>query len=231
MSGEESGAPIAVRFSKRLAVLIGIAAIGTLGAIFPSDPPPPIEVNNGQRIIVESEDSNQKCRIALLDEEYAITAGHCGQSGSRVRSENGTILGAITKNLLYTGKHYDASLIHLSENSVGKTSPSLEQAPPLHGADKIWSLVDSDKFVTGTWAPSETVRKTMSLPSWGGLEVTVIEGKLAVQAGDSGAPVFDSRNNLVGIIQGGNAKGMVNITPVSSMLPLFQTLSAVPKIK
>lgn len=192
------------------AVLIGFRASESL------------QVTSGERIIVVSELGESKCRISILDNHSALTAGHCGGVGSIVQNEHGRSVGQITDNFLYSGKNLDAAVVQFSQNvKVQAESPSIsldQESSP----NTVWVFKGSKMPREGTWERAATVRKTMSLSRWRDLEVNVIEGRLPVKSGDSGAPVFDSSNKLAGIIQGGNTKGLVNITPAEQ---LFEVLN------
>lgn len=77
-----------------------------------------------------------------------------------------------------------------------------------------FTISDNQISAVGKFTSTEPVTKVMSLSRWKDIEFTVFEATLAVSFGDSGGPVFDSQQQLIGIIQGGNTKGHVNITPI-----------------
>jgi hypothetical protein len=83
-----------------------------------------LPIQSGKRITVGSSTCTSGFVVNGDGGMYALTAGHCGQSGSTVKTGNGTALGNLQNNTFWGASNVDsdAALFHLAYSSWGEAT-------------------------------------------------------------------------------------------------------------
>ena len=176
-----------------------------------------VSLQNGERILVSNnENKTSNCRVTVFDTGSAFTAGHCGDVGSVVFNEKGEALGSVVDNFLQNGNGVDAARISLKEN-IRAIPLNKGQEYKVQQGHNFLAILSPNTFEPGIWEKENLIQKSMSLPKWKNIRVTVAVSNLRAEPGDSGAPVVNEDHEIIGMIQGGNLKNQVNVTLFQSM--------------
>lgn len=143
----------------------------------------PVTINQGDKIVV----SDHACTLTYIGDDYAITAGHCGNTGEKVYTSTGSLIGKVELNVF--GNDTDVSIIGINPNVNGYNAYS-------GNAIGSFESINTDDELCQYSRNSGNVMCTDDYYVYSGL---VIMETTAI-AGDSGGPVWIKDGNLVGLI-------------------------------
>lgn len=184
-----------------LGAALAVGAAAGAAAVFPFGSQAEASTTPVVTTHIDGETVN-KCSVTFLNDDTAITAGHCGPEGAEVR-DGDDVVGKITDNYLVDGKGVDLAVISLEkeyetpdavEACVDKPAPTT--AVTMDGAFSgeqsgaiVSEPVKKDAEAFGQSYPAEYVLTNNSS-----------------KPGDSGAPVYAESGCLAGILNGGNGE-------------------------
>ena len=198
-------------------ILFSLVPFGGLSSADEPESQSEVRVENGERIFVLSNGREVPCRVTLVKPNMGFTAGHCGATGSLILSEEKLSIGVIKKNSLLEGSGLDAARIEFLP-SVVPLYHDVEPRYPLGIHENISVLIPQSEERVGQWLGTSILVKTLNLPNQSGLRINVAESNLSAFPGDSGAPVVNGGGKVIGIVQGGNGKNVVNVTLLDSLM-------------
>lgn len=176
-------------------------------------------LHSGAQISIQGpEEGGSLCTLTVINPNYGITAGHCGNIGDVVRAINknnqGIYIGNITHDLLpenYDDEmkvdgSLDVAVIAFTRDVVGFADEVNWELPAV--GDTVSIFGQRSKGSQGHVLNLDGV-KDSKVPSF--------TTDALVRSGDSGGPVYDENGRIVGIVQYSFESGVSGVTPMKNI--------------
>lgn len=147
-----------------------------------------------------------KCSVTFLSDDVAVTAGHCGPEGAKVR-DGDKVVGTITDNYLVDGAGADVALIELDDNYAAEALPDsttftcAETPATTDGVTMDGAFSDEQ---AGAVVSEKVNKEASAFGEKYPVEYVLTDNES--ERGDSGAPVVTDAGCLAGILNGGNGE-------------------------
>lgn len=176
-------------------------------------------LHSGAQISIQGpEEGGSLCTLTVINPNYGITAGHCGNIGDVVRAINknnqGIYIGNVTHDLL--PENYDDEM---------KIDGSLDVAVIAFTRDVV-GFADEVNWELPTVGDTVSIFGQRSKGSQGHVlnldgvkdsKVPSFTTDALVRSGDSGGPVYDENGRIVGIVQYSFESGVSGVTPMKNI--------------
>lgn len=218
------GLSIRKKNSPRLASLVAALAVAMTPLTTVATAQAAVSLRQGAAIAANS-DGWAGCALSVADSSTAYTALHCGEGqwrvGDPIKLPSGKTIGTISAlgSDLPDGQQLDAVKIDL--------------VPGVQVQDSFAGVGDSDALRKGDpvtiYAPGTRNTGVMvnTQPVWRSLKSDNLYPSFLISAtvqtfgGNSGGALLNERNELVGVLAGGNAKDRSYYTPINKIRALL----------